>query len=688
MKGTRSLALPWACLGLALLCPVMAGAAVHAASDTLDQPPQSATWTTQWPIGGGYYLQMAQVVTAGQHGFLDRVRVMLDNLSATGPVTVSIQTVIGGKPSGTEIGSGTIPFGALPSYGNPQWVSANISGSPRLAMVPGTQYAIVLSSDTGTIRWYTSADYYGGPSASILVNQPGSGWGSWPPEDALFESYIILDTVDQSQSQTGGAPVYLDSTPVGQTFTVGAQGVLDRVSVYLVNSSMNATPITLSLRTVTSGGLPSTTQVASGTIPVDAMPQPGTSGWASADVVPPLFVTAGASYAVLLSTSNLTPLAWEVSGDDVYHGGSFVVGNGNTWITEPFDAAFETRIIPPILNSEIASWTQVQYISTDCQDVDPPWDGCSISGGFVARWSGMLASVTVPLQGSTGMPDSTDSVTVSIMGPVVPWPPGILWFPTGPVIGGGTIPVAAIPPCGYTCPWQWLDASIQGVAGAAPGPLPVTADTEYAVQVSLTTPGWIYWGVNSNAGPPPGAGVHRSYILPVTSVASTQPPAPLPGITPCGDGVCPRTSGGFTPADLTGGITSHFQFQVRPNGSVKGILAFTDPSPGGIALQDCTTESTACRLTVTTFACSDTHAATVRGTYTPRHGTPTDYELTLSGDSQGPGTFSLTAGDYAHALSQHGIVDVTCPRSPTGNPPTWRDTVLQELLLRSNSSSQ
>jgi hypothetical protein len=185
-----------ACLSLGLPCPVVAGADAYAANDALDQPPQSATWTKQWPIGGGYYVQMGQIVTAGQYGFLDRVEVMLDNLDATGPVTVSIQTVIGGVPSGTEIGSGTIPVTALPSYGNPQWVSANISGSPKLAMRPGTQYAIVLSSETGTIRWYTSADYYSGNSAYMLVNQQGSGWGSWPPEDAMFQSYVILDTVD------------------------------------------------------------------------------------------------------------------------------------------------------------------------------------------------------------------------------------------------------------------------------------------------------------------------------------------------------------------------------------------------------------------------------------------------------------------------------------------------------------
>jgi hypothetical protein len=132
-------------------------------------------------------------------------------------------------------------------------------------------------------------------------------------------------------------------------------------------------------------------------------------------------------------------------------------------------------------------------------------------------------------------------------------------------------------------------------------------------------------------------------------------------ITPCANGVCPEASGGFTPADLAGGVTSRFQFQERKNGSIQGILAFSDPSPEGITLQGCTTESAACRLTVTTFACSDTHAVTLRGTYTPRGGIPNGYELTLSGVSRGPGTFTLTAGDYRYTLAQDGIVDVACP---------------------------
>jgi hypothetical protein len=82
-------------------------------------------------------------------------------------------------------------------------------------------------------------------------------------------------------------------------------------------------------------------------------------------------------------------------------------------------------------------------------------------------------------------------------------------------------------------------------------------------------------------------------------------------------------------------------------------------------LQGCATQSAACRLTVTTFACTDQHAITVAGTYTPKEETAGNYLLTLSGIRGGIGTLTLTAGDSTYTLTRKGIVDVTCPQ--------WRD---------------
>jgi hypothetical protein len=169
-----------------------------AASETLDQS-QTATWIYRPSFGQGVYIngynssRMAQTVTAGQSGLLDRVSVYVDSsITTNGPVTVSIQTVSNGLPSGIEIGNGTIPAAALPTYGNPQWVSANINSS--LEITAGTQYAIVLSAGGNQITWYGSGDVYSG---GYMVFDYASGWGSVGNADAMFQTYIIPDVFDR-----------------------------------------------------------------------------------------------------------------------------------------------------------------------------------------------------------------------------------------------------------------------------------------------------------------------------------------------------------------------------------------------------------------------------------------------------------------------------------------------------------
>jgi hypothetical protein len=176
-----------------------------ASSDTLDQSQSALPWIYRPSFGAGVYLngynetRMAQTFTAGQSGILDRVSVYIDDsYTPNGPVTVSIQTVTNGLPSGIEIGHGMIPARAIPfgpNYApNPQWVSTAISANAgnSLAMTPGTQYAIVLSAGGGDqITWFGSGNVYSG---GHMVFDYASGWGSVPNADAMFQTYIIPPT--------------------------------------------------------------------------------------------------------------------------------------------------------------------------------------------------------------------------------------------------------------------------------------------------------------------------------------------------------------------------------------------------------------------------------------------------------------------------------------------------------------
>jgi hypothetical protein len=123
-------------------------------------------------------------------------------------------------------------------------------------------------------------------------------------------------------------------------------------------------------------------------------------------------------------------------------------------------------------------------------------------------------------------------------------------------------------------------------------------------------------------------------------------PPPAPTITPCVHRLCPATIGGFTPWDKTDGVMSYFSFSEQPNGRVSGFLSFIDSSPEGISLPGCTTGWGGCRLTVKTFACTDRHSMTVAGNFKPWGQTESStFRLTLSGVWNGPGSFTLTAGD-------------------------------------------
>ena len=460
-----------------LLYPTPAGA-----SEVIDQA-QTEPWTEFFYIGQGYQPQMAQIVTAGMYGTLHRVSLYLGNISATGPVTVSIETVIGGVPSGNQIASRRIPVSALPPYDQPGWVDIVFNG---VLVAPGTQYAVVLFTD-GVIQWYSSGDVYS--RGYMLVNR-GYGWNSLSASDAMFQTYVIPDTLDQWQHVSAGAKFLKgDGNPVGQTFTAGLSGVLDRVAVYLTNTYNPATgPLEVSIQTL-AGWFPSGTEIGHGSIPSSSIPPYPDGGWVTIGISGAV-VTAGTPYALVL-TEGQGRFYWFYDAQDIYQGGAMMDGYAGNWYFALGDAVFETYVATPI--------------------------------------------------------------------------------------------------------------------------------------------------------------------------AFAPPPPPPQTITPCSGGVCPAVTGNVTPTDSTSRVTSNVQFRERPDGTVHGILNFNDSRTGDLALKGCVTGSAACRLTVTTFACTNQHSITVAGTYTPKGGTADYYRLTLSGVRDGIGTFTLTVGDNTYTVAHYGIVDVTCP---------------------------
>jgi hypothetical protein len=177
-------------LGICLLLP---GAAY---AGTLDQ--QQLTDNTNFVIRDTNTFRVAQTFTPALTGALDQVDVLVEqyaggpNGAPTGPITVQIQAVVGGQPSGPVLGTGSIPLASTSPSGR-TWESVTIT--PNVAVAFGTLYAMVLSTGPGGYLWGGArpGPYPGGQAllsqnGGAFAPDPGGGSG---PQDMAFKTYVI-----------------------------------------------------------------------------------------------------------------------------------------------------------------------------------------------------------------------------------------------------------------------------------------------------------------------------------------------------------------------------------------------------------------------------------------------------------------------------------------------------------------
>jgi hypothetical protein len=650
---------------------------VCASEEILDQ---AQTETDDWSWIEDDY--MGQIFTTGTYGFLTRISVYLENDStnpATTPIMVSIQTIAGGVPSGNAAAFGQISPGNIPT--SEGWVDVNLN--EYMLVAEGTQYAIILSTSTGRVKWYgyfsSWEDNYDRGNVVVSYDN-GVNWLNKFTYDMAFKTYVIPDTLDQAQTDDSTWCMYFaDTQPAGQTFTAGLHGALNRVSVKLRDYENNPAsgPIIVSIQTTTEQGLPSGEEVGRGEIPLDKIPAYGSGGqWIDVGINPvsnsPVAMESGTEYAFLLIPSE-GAACWYQSQSDVYDGGSLMTRLGVGWMTthEPFDGAFETYILEPVLDQNVdqqdrySLWMTVYGLENYLNNNDH-----SYAQVFTAGKNGFLSRVSINMWGATG-PATVRILPVGIDG--VPLYEGL---PMYNVLAVGIIPFDET----QTDRGAWRDAWLSPLYYVNKGQkyaIKVTPSDDYPGHIlwnyaefysggDLFYMNWDIWYPRSSwnlwTGTTKYWSMFRTYVLPFKQVMQSGW-----GIEPCANDVCPEVSGGFTPADFTGGVKGHFDFRERTDGTVKGVLNFTDQQPDGLVLRGCTTDSVACRLTVTSFFCTDQHAITVAGSYTPRSGPQTSFRLNLIGVRDGIGTFTLKSGEYNYTLTRRGIVDVTCP--PIGASP-------------------
>jgi large repetitive protein len=192
-------------------------------------------------------------------------------------------------------------------------------------------------------------------------------------------------TLDQSQTtaDTGGG-FGTDETGttrvLAQTFTAGLSGGLDQVDVVVFGCGTTGVDVTVQIRTVAAGS-PTSTVLASATIAEASVPS--TDAFVSAAFGSPAPVTAGTSYAIVLSANGAAcpdngyfSYSWAFQSGDPYPRGAplFSDDGGATWTSPgPGDFAFKT------------------YVATDST---PPTVSCSATPASLKSNNHKLAAIT------------------------------------------------------------------------------------------------------------------------------------------------------------------------------------------------------------------------------------------------------------------------------------------------------
>jgi uncharacterized repeat protein (TIGR01451 family) len=219
-----------------------------------------------------------------------------------GGAPISGATVLLGSRSTTTNGSGQYSFTGLPAGTYTAGMTASAPGyddgtaGTQIITDGGTttqDFSLVAAATSGCFTDTTQADFLVGSSTGCDLNAS--------PGDVILSRVV---TVDQQQLSTTTSGTGLNTTQwLGQTFVPGITGSLSKIDMDLFCASCSgANPaITVEIRT-TSGGLPTSTVLASTTIPGFSS---GAGIFYTATFASPAAVTAGTQYAYTLRI--LTP---------------------------------------------------------------------------------------------------------------------------------------------------------------------------------------------------------------------------------------------------------------------------------------------------------------------------------------------------------------------------------------------
>ncbi len=206
-------------LAVTLLAPAGRTLAVG----TLDQ-----SQLTQVIAGGTITpgFQSGQSFTAGLTGALDQVNVAVVEVGGapSGNFTVQVRTVdAGGLPTGTVLGTVTVPMSSLPVQSFPADLST-FTLAPPAPVVAGAQYALVFFGDSPYSTPVGMPGSYGGGKA--LFND--SGWFASSDTVRSFQTFVTQATISVAAGSIseGGSGTSSLVFPVVLSLAIGADATV------------------------------------------------------------------------------------------------------------------------------------------------------------------------------------------------------------------------------------------------------------------------------------------------------------------------------------------------------------------------------------------------------------------------------------------------------------------------------
>ncbi len=165
-----------------------------------------------------------------------------------------------------------------------------------------------------------------------------------------------MGTLDQQQTQLNtnfqintGPPGAL-SQSLAQTFTPGLTGGLNEVDLDLCEYGATA-PLIVEI-TTTSGGAPTSTALASESVPRSSITTNCNNNaltplWVAVNFASPAHVVAGTQYAIVAFTTDTSPYNWGAWSAPIYGGGGMFYSSASpptSWASHSADMAFKTYV--------------------------------------------------------------------------------------------------------------------------------------------------------------------------------------------------------------------------------------------------------------------------------------------------------------------------------------------------------